>query len=257
MSMKPKIKVGDRFSTNICGWCTVVGYDLYSKITVEFDAPHYGVKVVSGSALKNGSVYNDNIPKLFNECVHNVFTYAEDSPSFLRWKVDRYSGNKCVKVQVYAGDVAGSLKSRDAAPYYSTKLNGKATLCHRIVWEMHNGKIPVGLMIDHIDGNGLNNAIENLRLATREVNSRNAKIGESNTTGVTGVKLQKNTDRLGVPYYYYVAFWRKLCGKQSARCFSVTKLGEEDAFRLACECRNEAIVALNNQGAGYTARHGV
>lgn len=37
---------------------------------------------------------------------------------------------------------------------------------HRVVWETVNGPIPGRLQIDHADRNGLNNQIDNLRLAT-------------------------------------------------------------------------------------------
>ncbi|MFM5231688.1 HNH endonuclease [Aeromonas media] len=46
---------------------------------------------------------------------------------------------------------------------------------HRIIWEIHNGPIPDGYMIDHIDGDRSNNHIENLRLATRKQNGMNCK----------------------------------------------------------------------------------
>ena len=35
---------------------------------------------------------------------------------------------------------------------------------HRVVWERHNGKIPTGMLIHHIDGDIKNNRIENLKL---------------------------------------------------------------------------------------------
>lgn len=38
---------------------------------------------------------------------------------------------------------------------------------------MHNGIIPDGYKIDHIDRNSKNNLIENLRLATTQENARN------------------------------------------------------------------------------------
>ena len=37
---------------------------------------------------------------------------------------------------------------------------------HRFIWELVNGPIPEGFQIDHIDHNGLDNRLENLRLAT-------------------------------------------------------------------------------------------
>jgi HNH endonuclease len=39
---------------------------------------------------------------------------------------------------------------------------------YRLIWEKHNGKIPDGYHIHHIDGNHSNNNIDNLRLVTHE-----------------------------------------------------------------------------------------
>ena len=44
---------------------------------------------------------------------------------------------------------------------------------HREVWEYHNGKIPQGMMIDHIDRNRSNNSISNLRLVNSKENRAN------------------------------------------------------------------------------------
>ena len=41
---------------------------------------------------------------------------------------------------------------------------------HRIVWAYHNGKIPEGKVINHIDGNKSNNRIENLQAVTYSEN---------------------------------------------------------------------------------------
>lgn len=49
------------------------------------------------------------------------------------------------------------------------------------------GPIPIGLVIDHIDGNPQNNRLENLRLVTQKTNSRNCRISTNNRSGHLGV----------------------------------------------------------------------
>ena len=56
---------------------------------------------------------------------------------------------------------------------------------------MVNGPIPDGMCIDHIDGNGLNNRLSNLRLTTLSGNQRNRRLHKSNKTGFPGVYPEK------------------------------------------------------------------
>ncbi len=65
---------------------------------------------------------------------------------------------------------------------------------HRFIWESINGPIPGKLEIDHINGNPLDNRIENLRLVTTRRNQHNRKDQRDGKTSskYPGVSWQKN-----------------------------------------------------------------
>lgn len=60
---------------------------------------------------------------------------------------------------------------------------------HRLIMNCPNSKF-----VDHIDGNGLDNRKENLRICTRIQNSGNSKISKNNTSGVKGVRFKKESN---------------------------------------------------------------
>lgn len=70
---------------------------------------------------------------------------------------------------------------------FQISCSGKVTmvLAHRIAYFLHTGQWPE--IIDHRDGDRLNNRIENLRAASHIVNSHNRKMYKNNTTGYTGI----------------------------------------------------------------------
>ncbi len=56
-------------------------------------------------------------------------------------------------------------------PGIADRMKGADTL-HRDVWKFHNGEVPKGKEIHHIDGNSLNNNISNLTAITRREHLR-------------------------------------------------------------------------------------
>ncbi|AHN83416.1 HNH endonuclease [Escherichia phage Bp4] len=56
---------------------------------------------------------------------------------------------------------------------------------------MHNGPIPKGMQIDHLDHNRVNNLLSNFRLVDSRTNTRNQKKRVTNSSGVTGVYWHK------------------------------------------------------------------
>jgi hypothetical protein len=86
-----------------------------------------------------------------------------------------------------AGWVDGSITG---GTYLKVSISGENYKAHRVIWLIVNGKWPENL-IDHINGNSLDNRIENLREADHALNSSNQKKRWDNKSGVTGVGWQK------------------------------------------------------------------
>ena len=180
---------------------------------------------------------------------NDFFYYDESSPSSLRWKVDVKTGKDGRIKIMSAGDVAGCVDNdyRTKIQYWRVGLKSILYSVHRVVWEMFQGTLQDGYIVDHIDGNGLNNSLPNLRAVPHTNNMRNKVMDKRNTSGATGVSLDGN-------------YWRGQCigldGKRNRKSFSIKTYGPDEAFRLACEWRAKMIEQLNAEGAGYTERHG-
>lgn len=171
-----------------------------------------------------------------------TFYYDPSSESFLRHAI-KPSQNK------NKDDVAGHLKKSNG--YYVVSYQNIEYYVHRIIWEIFNSEINNNDVIDHIDGNKLNNHINNLRIVSKANNGRNTRKSSANISGCTGVCRWNCND-----YEYQRAFWYDLNGKQHNKVFSIRKYGEDEAFKLASNYRELMIKQLNNEGAQYTERHG-
>ena len=80
--------------------------------------------------------------------------------------------------------------SLDKDGYLIIKIKGKQYKAHRIAYCLYHGCFP-NMEIDHINRNKLDNRIENLRLATRTMNTRNVAEKPNKDTGVVGVYIDR------------------------------------------------------------------
>lgn len=125
---------------------------------------------------------------------HIVLSYDPDSGQLI-WKEfpeDIENHKKKTNLLWFAKRRVGKPADKGHAKYVYVRFLGKVYDGHRIVWEMHYGPVPEGMVIDHINGNGRDNRLSNLRLATPSQNMRNTKMNRRNRSGYRGVMQAKS-----------------------------------------------------------------
>jgi len=90
--------------------------------------------------------------------------------------------------------VGGQQGSLTLDGYLELRIHDKLYKAHRLAWLWVYGYFPENL-IDHKNGDKLDNRIDNLRETTKACNSQNSKIYCTNTTGYKGVCYHKRTGR--------------------------------------------------------------
>lgn len=70
--------------------------------------------------------------------------------------------------------------------YYRVGIDGRDYLLHRVVWCLYFGAWPTGVL-DHINGDGRDNRIANLRDVDQTINLLNQKKRRASASGIAGV----------------------------------------------------------------------
>lgn len=74
--------------------------------------------------------------------------------------------------------------------YWQITINSKHYKAHRLAWLYVFGKWPDGYL-DHINNNGMDNRISNLRIAAPKQNAANSRRRRTNSSGFKGVSRHK------------------------------------------------------------------
>jgi hypothetical protein len=75
--------------------------------------------------------------------------------------------------------------------YRRFRYSNKIYYIHRIIFLLDKGYLPK--YIDHIDGDKINNKLENLRECTQQQNSYNSKTSKNNKLGIKGISVHKHS----------------------------------------------------------------
>lgn len=162
------------------------------------------------------------------DLLNYLFKIDEQSPSGLLWKNPQATR---IKPNTLVGCVHHN-------SYWVVTIKRKQYLIHRIIYTMHNNVNIDGLLIDHKNNNGLDNRIENLRVATELQNTYNVK-KQINTT----------SKYKGVSWHIQANKWQariRINGKQiSLGCFEK----EEDAafaYNKAAQKTQKEFACINH-----------
>lgn len=131
--------------------------------------------------------------------IREALEIDEAVPSGLRWKIrprhhfERECDWKTWNTR-FSGQFAG--RRMQSSIYWQVCIGGGRYCAHRIVFLLANGFDPAIKSVDHIRADlELPNIASNLRLALHRENLRNQKKRRDNTSGTTGVRLNKKTGK--------------------------------------------------------------
>ena len=188
--------------------------------------------------------------------ISDRFYYDETSSTCLRNKVEVRAGRYSGTIVAAKDAEAGGFSTRQ--PYNSkvttvSYLN-KRYIVSRIIWELFNGPIPEGMVIDHLNGDPWDNRISNLECKTLRQNSQNSKKSKLNTSGRVGLEWVIKQYNSGIYYTVVRARLRKESGDID-KTFNTDTLGLLPAWRDACIWRQEQVKIANTEGHMFTERH--
>jgi len=162
------------------------------------------------------------------EHIQSVLKIDPSSPSGLSWlprnkKSNAQKDSKCGYVSI---DKKSGYKTLKVSVVVNKKII--TMRCSRIILLLANSYLTIGKRIDHIDGNSLNNNLENLREVTIFQNGHNSKISKNNKSGYKGISWNKKSKK-----------WRVQIAANGKYHYFGLYENKEDAIKVAIEARKK------------------
>lgn len=137
-------------------------------------------------------VYVKGDDMVTQERLKELLNYDPDTGVFTWKRRDWYTGKREAWNVKYADKPAGCV--HDSTGYVKIRVDKRLYLAHRLAWIYVHGKIS-DMEIDHINHNGVDNRLVNLRLATSKQNKFNKRISSKNASGYKGISFHKKLNK--------------------------------------------------------------
>ena len=178
---------------NICCVCGNPAKTTWSGDGKEYCQKHYMQLYHHGHLLErtiyDRNSYIDHAEKGYTECV----TYTKNFNESYHVIIDIDKKEEVSKYKVYT-------RSHGGKQYAFISKNGKKIFLHRFLMGLEKEEYSINKVVDHINGNSLDNRVSNLRICSHKENAQNCRTG-SKVVGVGWLKYNKKwTARIMVNY---------------------------------------------------------
>lgn len=168
--------------------CTACDAKAFARFEdIPYCKKHYMQMYHKGRIVKR-TIYDPNeyiLYKDYAECL----TYNKDGEETARIKVNLDKVEELKQYKIYIRKQGGDTW------YAAINMDSKKVLLHRYLMDVYQKEYSVNCVVDHINGDKLDNRLENLRICEHKDNMKNIR-KKNKVTGVTQLKNGKWSARI-------------------------------------------------------------
>lgn len=161
--------------------CTACDADAFARFKgTPYCKKHY-MQMYHKGKITERTIYDPNEYILHDDYAECI-TYDKEGNETARIKVDLDKVEELKQFKIYIRKQGGDTW------YAAISINGKKVLLHRYLMGMHEEEYSIKKVVDHINGDKLDDRIQNLRVCEHKDNMKNIRKGNK----VIGVSQLKN-----------------------------------------------------------------